>query len=111
SGLHSDDQLDAGLDVLGAELVEDALEGLRILQEGGDVLEEDPLCREILDVPNLGPQLGHVHGELPPFRTGGGRTPARFRVARGVIIDRRSDTAPLPRRGRAPATSGPYRAV
>jgi hypothetical protein len=95
TGLHPDNKLHAGLDVPGAELVQDALEGLRIPQEGRDVLEEDPLRREVLDVPDLGPQLGHVHGEFPPFRTGGGRTAASFDAARGFIIDRRSDAVQL----------------
>src|SRR5438132_536226 len=64
--LDTDDDLRARLDAIGGELVHDAFEGLRILQEGGDVLEEDPLRREILDVPNLGLQLGHVHAGSPP---------------------------------------------
>jgi hypothetical protein len=85
-GLDPDDDLDTGLDVAGGELVQDALEGLRVPQEGRDVLEEDALRREILDVPDLRPQLGQVHVESPPLGTGGGRRATRLGAARGLII-------------------------
>src|SRR3989338_7744579 len=41
--------------------VDDTAEGRAVLQQRRDVLEQDPLRREILDVSYFRPQLGKIH--------------------------------------------------
>jgi hypothetical protein len=61
SRLDRDDDLDPRLDVGSRELIEHVLERAGVLEEGGDVLEEDAFGREVPDVADLGLQLGYVH--------------------------------------------------
>src|SRR5512145_2788123 len=57
------------------EAVDDVAKRRTVLQEGGDVLEEDPLGREVLDVPDFRFQVRDVHRPLSYLRCRGAPGP------------------------------------
>src|SRR5947209_970038 len=59
--LDGDDDVHALFLVSACEHIDHVAERRAVLQEGGDVLEEDPFGRKILDVADLRPELGDVH--------------------------------------------------
>src|SRR5262249_58978939 len=62
--LDADHDVDPVFGVIGGQHVDYRADRRSILQQGGDVFEEDAFGREILDVADLRPQLGDVHGAL-----------------------------------------------
>src|ERR1700704_4240462 len=62
AGLHADD----GVDLLVADLREEPVdcgrERIAVLEESGDVLEEDPRLRKIGDVADTAPEILRLHG-------------------------------------------------
>src|SRR5437773_12327824 len=59
--LDGDHDVHALLLITARQQVDHVAERRTILQEGGDVLEENPLGREVLDVADLRPEVGDVH--------------------------------------------------
>src|SRR5207245_1670937 len=59
--LDGDDDVHALFLVSACEYIDHVAERRTVLQEGGNVLEEDPFGRKILDVADLRPELGDVH--------------------------------------------------
>src|SRR5206468_1281801 len=66
--LDSDHHVHSLLPVAAGEAVDDAPERGAVLQERGDVLEEDSLGREVPDVPDLCLELRHVHRAISYLR-------------------------------------------
>src|SRR3970282_1626116 len=68
--------------------VDDTAEGRAVLQQRRDVLEQDPLRREILDVSYFRPQLGKIHAAhitgLPGRWRGAHDAPGGPECPRGV---------------------------
>src|SRR5438309_2544277 len=90
AGLDADDDLDARVLVPRGQMVDDVVEGRRVLEERRDVLEEDALGREVLDVADLRTELGDFH-DGPYVRRPSARqasVPTRGGRARGAAGQR-----------------------
>jgi hypothetical protein len=59
--LHADHDVDRALRVLRGQVLDDRRPGRSVLEEGGDVLEENAFTGEILDVADLCPERADVH--------------------------------------------------
>src|SRR2546430_3717937 len=102
--LDGDDDVHALLLIAAREHVDHVAERGTVLEKGGDVLEEDPLGREVLDVTDLRPEVGDVHRApivRAPCRSAQGATQRRRRAC--VTPDGRPSVRSPTSARRAPA--------